>query len=96
MKSPQLRSIGLLFAWVLLWGTGGSLIDAALIRAGLYDLKTGQLDTAFTFVVWTLAWAAVGYGLWRRFRSEAPDPVGKPTHGAGKVRCEPSTLHTRQ
>lgn len=27
------RSIGLLFAWVLIWGIGGSLIDAALTFA---------------------------------------------------------------
>lgn len=63
--------MGLLFAWVLVWGIGGSLIDSALIHAGVYDLTTGQLDTALTFALWTIPWAAAGYGLRRRFRSDS-------------------------
>jgi hypothetical protein len=46
----NLQAIGFLVTWVLGWGIGGSLIDAALINAGVYPLEGGQLGTAATFI----------------------------------------------
>ena len=62
----NLQAIGFLFSWVLGWGLGGSLIDAGLIKAGLYSLEGGQLGTAATFALWSLVWGAAGVGLYKR------------------------------
>ena len=63
----NLQAIGFLISWVLGWGIGGSLIDAGLIQAGVYSLEGGQLGTAATFVVWSLAWGGGGLWLYRRW-----------------------------
>ena len=61
----NLQAIGFLITWVLGWGILGSLIDAGLIRAGLYTLDGGQLGTAITFVIWTILWGAGGLRLFQ-------------------------------
>jgi hypothetical protein len=62
----QGTAIALVALWVLGWGVGGSLIDAGLIGAGVYDLKSGQVGTLITFVLWSLLWGRAGLSLWRR------------------------------
>lgn len=64
--NEQGRAIALVALWVVGWGVGGSLIDAGLIAAGVYDLEGGQLGTLVTFVLWSLLWGGVGLNLWRR------------------------------
>jgi hypothetical protein len=63
----NLEAIGFLLTWVLGWGIGGSLIDAGLIRAGVYSLDHGQLGTVSTFVLWTLLWSSGGVLLYRKW-----------------------------
>jgi len=74
----NLQAIGFLFTWVLGWGIGGSLIDAGLIRVGLYSLESGQLGTAITFVLWSMVWIWGGYRLYQIMTKPAPenDPHG--------------------
>ena len=69
----NLQAIGFLLTWVLGWGIGGSLIDAGLIQAGVYSLETGQIGTAFTFVVWTLLWGGGGAWHYRYWTSADSD-----------------------
>lgn len=76
--SPTLQGIALLLAWSLIWGTGGSLIDAGLIQAGLYSLETGQLGTATTFALWTLVWGPLGFWFYGRLRRPGDPPEGPP------------------
>jgi hypothetical protein len=71
--TTNLAAIGFIAAWVLGWGVGGSLIDAGLIRAGVYSLETGQLGTATTFLLWTLLWGAGGVRLYRRLTAGGAD-----------------------
>lgn len=61
----NLQAIAFLFAWVLGWGVGGSLIDAGLIEFGFYSLETGQIGTAITFVLWSLLWGWGGFRLYQ-------------------------------
>lgn len=61
----NLQAIGFLFAWVLGWGVGGSLIDAGLIEFGVYSLENGQIGTAITFVFWSLLWGWGGFRLYQ-------------------------------
>ncbi len=62
----QATAIALVALWVLGWGVGGSLIDAGLIGAGVYDLDGGQQGTLITFLLWSLLWGGAGLRLWRR------------------------------
>lgn len=62
----RITAIALVALWMLGWGVGGSLIDAGLIGAGVYDLEGGQGGTLVTFVLWSLLWGGVGLRLWRR------------------------------
>ena len=62
----NLAAIGFLFTWVLGWGIGGSLIDAALLHVGVYSLETGQLGTLATFAGWTVVWGGFGWWLYDR------------------------------
>jgi hypothetical protein len=78
--SPTMQRIALLLAWALIWGTGGSLIDAGLIQAGVYSLETGQLGTATTFAIWTLAWGPLGLWLYGRLKPPG-DPPEEPPQG---------------
>jgi hypothetical protein len=72
--TTNLAAIGFLVSWVLVWGVGGSLIDALLIQQGVYSLETGQLGTAATFSLWTLVWGGCGWWLYNRFtRTSPPD-----------------------
>lgn len=48
----RITAIALVALWMLGWGVGGSLIDAGLIGAGVYDLEGGQGGTLVTFVLW--------------------------------------------
>ncbi len=73
----QATAFALVGLWVLGWGVGGSLIDAGLIGAGVYDLEGGQLGTLTTFTLWSLLWGAVGLRLWRR-RHAADSGDGTP------------------
>ena len=66
-RTGNLQAIGFLISWVLGWGIGGSLIDAGLIQAGVYSLEGGQLGTAVTFIVWSLAWGGGGFWLYQRW-----------------------------
>lgn len=63
----NLQAIGFLFAWVLGWGVGGSLIDAGLIEFGVYSLDSGQIGTAITFVLWSLLWGWGGFRAYQIF-----------------------------
>ena len=69
----NLQAIGFLLTWVLGWGIGGSLIDAGLIHGGVYSLEGGQLGTATTFLLWSLAWGSGGFWLYRRW-TQPPKP----------------------
>lgn len=69
----NLQAIGFLFAWVLGWGVGGSLIDAGLIEFGVYSLETGQIGTAITFVLWSLLWGWGGIRLYQTFTQTQPN-----------------------
>jgi len=69
----NLQAIGFLFSWVLGWGIGGSLIDAGLIRVGLYSLESGQLGTAITFVLWSMIWSWGGYRLYQIMTKPVPE-----------------------
>ncbi|MCP9850800.1 hypothetical protein [Cyanobium sp. Morenito 9A2] len=82
--SPMLRRIALLLGWILIWGTGGSLIDAGLIRAGVYSLETGQLGTAATVALWTLTWAALGLELQGRIKRPGDLPDAPPQGWRGR------------
>ncbi len=62
----QGSSIALVALWILGWGVGGSLIDAGLIKAAVYNLEGGQVGTLITFLVWSLLWGALGLKLWQR------------------------------
>ncbi len=62
----QGTAIALVALWVLGWGVGGSLIDAGLIGARVYDLDGSQVGTLITFVLWSLLWGRAGLSLWRR------------------------------
>jgi hypothetical protein len=55
----NLQAIGFLFTWVLGWGIGGSLIDAAL--------EGPSVGAALTVVLWTLLWGSGGAWLFRRW-----------------------------
>jgi hypothetical protein len=77
----QATAIALVALWVLGWGVGGSLIDAGLIGAGVYDLEGGQRGTLITFLIWSLLWT--GTGLWLRGRrSEAGAEAGDADDGS--------------
>ncbi|MCT0206293.1 hypothetical protein KQ305_00980 [Synechococcus sp. CS-1332] len=69
----QWSALALVALWVLVWGVGGSLIDAGLIGAGVYNLEGGQVGTLVTFVIWSLFWGGLGLKLWRR-RGTGPGP----------------------
>ena len=76
----QGTAIALVALWVLGWGVGGSLIDAGLIGAGVYDLEGGQVGTLITFLVWSLLWGGVGLKLWRR-RGAGGSDAGREEEG---------------
>jgi len=76
----QATAIALVALWVLGWGVGGSLIDAGLIRAEVYDLDGGQVGTLITFLVWSLLWGGVGLKLWRR-RGAGDSDAGRKEKG---------------
>ena len=77
----QATAIALVALWVLGWGVGGSLIDAGLIGAGVYDLEGGQGGTLITFLVWSLLWAGMGLKLWRS-RGTGGSDAGREEEGS--------------
>lgn len=77
----QATAVALVALWVLGWGVGGSLIDAGLIDAGVYDLEGGQTGTLITFLLWTLLWGGVGLKLWRR-RGTGGSEAGREDDGS--------------
>jgi hypothetical protein len=77
----QATAIALVALWVLGWGVGGSLIDAGLIGAGVYDLEGGQVGTLITFLLWSLLWGGGGLRLWRR-RDAGGSDAGREEEGS--------------
>ncbi|MEA5392200.1 hypothetical protein VB738_13120 [Cyanobium gracile UHCC 0139] len=77
----QATAVALVALWVLGWGVGGSLIDAGLIGAGVYDLDGGQTGTLLTFLLWSLLWGGFGLKLWRR-RVAGGSDAGREDNGS--------------
>ncbi len=57
-----LKGIAYVSAWVLVWGTVGSIIDAGLLNVDLYDL--GSIGQKSIFIVVAIICMAGGWSLY--------------------------------